>query len=281
MRPKHYIKNVLILLPLIFGGKLFNIFKDPKIIFAFIAFCLACSIVYIINDIKDVESDKIHEIKKNRPIASGLVTEKNAFILMIFLLIGTAVFNFLAGNSFLSWFLIIIYILINILYSLKLKNVPLLDVSILVLGFLIRLIFGSVVTGIVISNWLYLTIMGFSFYLGLGKRRNEIRKQGTNTRKVLKYYSQEFLDKNMYMCLTLTNTFYALWCIDPKINALYPNLIWTVPLVLLICMKYSMDIESDSHGDPLDTVMKDKTLIILSIIYAVIIFFSIYGSRIF
>ena len=131
---------------------------------------------------------------------------------------------------------------------------------------------GFNVTGIEISKWLYLTIIAMSFYLGLGKRRNELLKQKGNSRKVLKYYNQGFLDKNMYMCLALTIAFYSLWSVDPITIERVSNtdLVWTVPFVILICMKYSLNIEGNSDGDPVEVVLKDKALLAMLAIYGVI-----------
>ena len=143
---------------------------------------------------------------------------------------------------------------------------------ILALGFLIRLLYGASIINVEVSPWLYLTIMSFSFYLGLGKRRNEIIKIGKETRGVLKYYNEEFLDKNMYMCLSISIVFYALW------TAFSDNylLIWTVPLFILILMKYSLNIEKDSLGDPVDVVLNDKILIGLILVYGILLFSLIY-----
>ena len=112
--------------------------------------------------------------------------------------------------------------------------------------------------------------------MGLGKRRNELNKS-TSTRKVLEYYNEKFLDKNMYMCLALFIVFYALWCVDPVTVVKTNNLlIWTVPFVILICMKYSMNIENDNYGDPVDVIFSDKVLLSIGIIYAITMFLIIY-----
>lgn len=165
----------------------------------------------------------------------------------------------------------------NVLYSIKLKHMPIVDIVILALGFLFRVLYGSEITGIGISNWLYLTILVFSFYMGLGKRRNEFRKVGNEGRKVLKYYNETFLTNNMYMCMALGIVFYSLWCIDINSqNNKFINIIWTVPLVMVICMRYSLHIEGDSLGDPVDVLLSDKMLIGLTSIYAIIMFLMLY-----
>lgn len=279
MRPKHYLKNFLIFLPLIFSGRLLDWTNLVSSILGFLSFSLVASIVYIVNDICDREKDKLHEKKKLRPIASGKISVKKAVIFAIILMIVSILFHYFATikTTPFSFIFIIIYVCINIAYSLGMKNIPLIDITILVFGFLIRVLYGASVIGVYVSNWLYLTIISMSFYLSLGKRRNEIIKTGTDARKVLKYYSHDFLDKNMYMCLAVTIVFYSLWCVDPTtIDKIGNFIIWTVPLVILICMKYSMNVESDSHGDPVDVVFEDKILLILILLYGLITSLCIY-----
>ena len=278
MRPKHYLKNILIMLPLVFSGSIFDIKKDIVTILGLLSFCFAASFVYVINDIKDREKDKLHEKKKNRPIASGMISVRNAIIFGILLLALSYIFNLLGTKQFLSisYICIIIYVILNILYSFGLKDIPLLDVAILVSGFLIRVLYGSSLINVEVSNWLYLTIISISFYLGLGKRRNELSKSST-TRKVLKYYNREFLDKNMYMCLSISIIFYSLWCVDPITVSKTNNLlIWTIPMIILLCMKYSMDIENDGYGDPVDVITDDKVLLLLSLICGIYMFIVMY-----
>ena len=214
LRVKHYIKNLLIFLPLIFSGNFFD--EDLLLISvcSFISISLAASVVYIINDIKDCEKDKLHERKKERPIASGKISIHKASIIAVVLLIMALSLQGVILNKWMSCVYILVYLIINIAYSFRLKNVVLIDVCILVLGFLVRVLYGGEVIGVEVSNWLYLTVMSAAFYLGLGKRRNEIIKVGIDSRKVLQYYNKGFLDKNMYMCLGLTIVFYALWTME-------------------------------------------------------------------
>ena len=215
MRVKHYLKNILILLPLIFSVSLFNINLLNKTLLGFIVFSFIASTIYIINDICDKENDKKHEVKKNRPIASGSVSVIEAIVLAIILIIIAILINiYVAGNNVYSYIAMFSYLILNLGYSFGLKNKPIIDIVILVSGFILRLVYGSVITGISLSNWLYLTVMAASFYMGLGKRRNEILKQGNKSREVLKRYSKSFLDKNMYVCVTLCIVFYSLWAVD-------------------------------------------------------------------
>ena len=279
MRPKHYLKNFLVFIPLLFSGNFFEEKMILKVIFAFVSFSLAASVVYIINDIRDKEKDKLHEKKKNRPIASGKVPVPNAIAFSILLIIMSVIFNYLAIGKLIniSYIFILIYVIINIFYSFGLKDVPIIDIAILVSGFVIRVLYGASVINIVVSNWLYLTVMSLSFYLGLGKRRNEYIKQGAKSRNVLMYYTKDFLDKNMYIFLAISIVFYTMWTVDPIIVNKTNNLmIWTVPIMMLLCMKYSMNVESDNYGDPVDVITSDKTLLVLGIIYCIIVAILIY-----
>lgn len=278
MRIHHYLKNGLIFLPLIFSGKLFNIPLLTTTLFGLVAFCLTASIVYIVNDIKDIENDKKHPSKCKRPLATGQISINQAYLLIGILTVMILGCNYLGGNKPLMWMYLIVYLGINILYSFGGKNIALLDVTILVSGFLIRVLYGAIITNLTVSSWMYLTVMTMSFYLGLGKRRNEMAIHGNNSREVLKQYNFEFLDKNMYMCLGLTLTFYSLWCVDVATIASYGTnkMMWTIPLVMLICMRYSLIIEGNSEGDPVDIINKDKMLQILIGVYMSILFFVIY-----
>lgn len=278
MRVHHYIKNFLVFAALACSGQFFNLSKLLSALLGFVAFCMISSVIYIINDICDVEKDRLHPIKKKRPIASGKVSVRNAIILAVVLFIISIVCNF-KNFSIYGILLLLAYFILNSGYSLGLKNIAIVDISILVSGFLIRILYGSVITGISISNWLYLTVISAAFYFALGKRRNELKKiNNGKTRKVLKAYPEAFLDKNMYMCLTLTNVFYALWSMDKNTVSHYDSkyLIFTVPIVLLITMKYSMNIEGDSDGDPVEVLVHDKILIILCVIYLVVMFTILY-----
>lgn len=278
MRIHHYVKNLLVFAALVCSGRLFNIEKLAAGITAFAAFCLVSSVVYIINDICDREKDRKHPTKCKRPIAAGTVSVRNAWILTAALLSGAVVCN---GFSFhiSSTLLLVLYLILNLGYSFGMKNIPIVDVTILVTGFLIRIMYGAIVTGISISNWLYLTVIALAFYFALGKRRNELRQTGDGeTRPVLKAYPLRFLDMNMSMCLTLANVFYALWSIDEQTTSFYQNdhLIFTVPIVLLITMKYSLDIEGDSDGDPVEVLLHDKLLLALVVLYLAVMLMILY-----
>lgn len=278
MRVHHYLKNFLVFAALACSGQMFNTGKLFMGVFAFISFCMLSSVIYIINDIRDKEKDKKHPTKSKRPIASGSVSVKNAGILATILFVIAMIFNAFTYNT-TATLLLLLYFILNLLYSFGLKNIPIVDISILVSGFLIRVLYGASVTGITVSNWLYLTIIALSFYFALGKRRNELKQINDGaTRQVLKSYPVAFLDKNMNTFLTLANVFYALWSMDEKTKIFYNNeyLVFTVPIVFLITMKYSLNIEGESDGDPVEVLIHDKVLLTLCVLYAASMFMILY-----
>lgn len=285
LRPKHYLKNVLVLLPLFFSGDIFQWEKLLTAVCGFFAFSLISSVVYIINDIRDVEKDRKHPQKRNRPIASGRVSVKMAIVLAVVAsLFAVGFHGFASGFSLLASLYILLYFALNLAYSLGLKKQPIIDIVILSSGFLLRVLYGGAIIDVVLSQWLYLTVVTLSFYMGLGKRRGEFAATSgeTVTRDVLGKYSYEFLDKNMNVCLTLGLVFYSLWTVDPStIDRVGGNaLIWTIPIVLIICMKYSLTIErndNDSDGDPITVLFSDRLLIVLVLIYGLLMCGILYG----
>ena len=278
MRVHHYIKNFLVFAALICSGQLFQFEKFLSGLTGFLAFCMVSSVVYIINDIRDKDKDRKHPTKCKRPIAAGTVSVKGACILAAVLLAIAIVCNCVTFHI-VSTSLLALYLVLNLAYSFGLKNIPIVDITILVSGFLIRILYGAVITQITVSNWLYLTVIAISFYFALGKRRNELKHISSGeTRQVLKAYPVSFLDKSMSMCLTLANTFYALWSMDEKTIAFYDNnyLVFTVPIVLLITMKYSMAVEGESDGDPVEVLLHDKILLTLCVVYVSVMFMILY-----
>lgn len=273
LRVKNYIKNILVFLPAVFSKQLFNADVIPILLFGFLSYCALSSSVYVLNDLCDAERDRSHPIKRNRPIANGSVGTKSAILLIVFLFALSLVFNYLAcGKNAVAFLLLLVYLVQNILYSFKLKHMPVLDVGILALGFLIRVFYGSAILGVEISNWLYLTVIAISFYIGFGKRRNELALlEGCETRSVLNHYTYDFLDKNMYVCSALTIVFYSLWSIDSATISNFGGnaVVWTIPLVILICISYSLAVEKCTADDPIDVIFESKLLFVLVAVYAI------------
>ncbi len=273
LRLHHCVKNVLVLCPLFFHKRFFESSLFVPALIAFAAFTCLASMVYVINDLCDAPRDRRHPKKKMRPIASGQVsyTAAKCFIGLLLVLTLGCLWLTHAPWQLLSYG--VIYLGINLSYSFGAKNYPVIDVAILASGFLLRVLFGAAATDIAISHWLALTVLMGALYLGLGKRRNELRRtQSNRTRHVLRFYTVDFLDRHMYLCLGLALTFYALWSIAQGTA----GLIWTVPLVLLILMRYNLAIERESDGDPVEVLLGDKVLMGLSALYGFILIGLLY-----
>ena len=281
IRAKHWLKNILIFLPAFFSMNILKLEYIETLVIAFFVFCFTSSIVYILNDMSDIEKDKLHPIKKNRPLASGRASKTNAWIVMILLVIISIILSFILyqKNSVLGiWIIPIVYLILNILYSKGLKNIPIIDVVILASGFVLRVMYGGVTINVEVSKYLYLMIIFGAFYLGFGKRRNEMMKNGEKGREVLKRYNQDFLDKNMYIAFALAIVAYTLWCVDSTTIAHVGNdyLFWTIPILIIILQLYSLDIEGNSHGDPIEVILSDKILLGTGVLYGIIMAIILY-----
>lgn len=262
LRVKHYIKNILIFIPFVFGTAL-NIINIENMIVAFLAFSFMASTIYILNDLKDVEKDKLHPVKKNRPIASGKVSKGTALTIAVLLFAAALVLNFLASNSISSYIWLGIYFVLNVLYSCKLKEIPIIDIAVLVAFYIIRVYYGAAVAAVPVSNWLFLTVMSAAMFLAFSKRRNELKRRGASSREVLKFYSLRFLDKFMYMSLAVTIVFYSLWAVE-QANKCFA---YTIPLLLMIFVRYCLLVETTDNDDPVEIVTKDKMMLVFEILY--------------
>lgn len=266
IRVKHWIKNILIFVPMV-CGKVLNSNNVYITIMGFLAFSMGASFIYIINDLKDIEKDKLHERKKKRPLASGIISKRTAKMIAGIILIVALGLNYIVTGSFLgiASYLLLGYIMINILYSYYFKNMVIIDVLILALGFVLRIYYGASLINIQVSDWLFLTILSGALFLGLGKRKKELINN-SNVRESLKNYNKEFLDKFQYIMLTLTLLFYSLWARE-QVNSL---MIYTVVVVIVIFMRYSLIVEGQDEGDPATVLYADKPLMLLCLLYGII-----------
>lgn len=276
---KHWIKNLLIFVPCFFGMKLFELSIIYKTFIGALAFSLMSSVVYIINDLCDYEKDRKHPYKCKRVIASGAISKSKAKIIAVIIMLISISLLWIANSyKFLSnaTLIYIIYFGLNIFYSVfKMKNIPLFDVCILASGFVLRVFFGASLNNIIVSSWLYLVIVFGALYLGLAKRRGELKDpKTTEKRSVLKYYSFDFLNQNMYMTLTISIVFYALWCAE---NPQYPGVLWSIPILVLIILRYNFLVEQEnSSGDPVEVISKDLPILCLGLTFVAYLFGIIY-----
>lgn len=281
LRVHHYIKNIIIFLPCILTEQGADNWLKAGL--GACLFSLISSIIYIVNDIMDVEKDKNHPIKCNRPLASGEITLKNAKIL-----IGSLFIIVMGLLSFVQFhvnyiMLPLLYLVLNFAYSFGLKNIALLDVFILMSGYLIRLEYGALIIDITVSTWMFLMMTSAAFFLGFGKRRNELIRYGNENRKSLSTYTIGFLNQAIQISMTTTIVFYAMACADSQTTVAMAgvDLLWSVPVVFIICLRYMMILETeDSDGDPVTVILSDKPLLALGVTYVLLIIAIIYNEDI-
>jgi 4-hydroxybenzoate polyprenyltransferase len=279
-RPKQWTKNGFIFAALVFDRQLFIWASLKRTLLAFVLFCLISSSVYIINDIMDVNADRNHPIKKNRPIAAGKLPIPVALTAAIVMIAIS-----LSGAYFLSLELAIIaavYLLMNLAYSRWLKHIPLIDVLIIAAGFVLRVAAGvSVIHVQRFSPWLYVVMTLLALYIGFGKRRAEmtvlgIESQGAH-RKVLDGYSITLIDQLITIVSSTTIIAYSLYTFSAPNLPENHSMMLTIPFVLYGIFRYLYLIEiKHAGGEPEELLLKDRPLQVTILLWAVAIFIIFY-----
>ncbi|HII4515497.1 decaprenyl-phosphate phosphoribosyltransferase [Clostridium perfringens] len=268
MRPKQWIKNFFVFGALIFSYSFLNLNKTIAALIAFILFCLISSTVYIMNDILDVEKDRVHPKKRFRPIASGAISIKQASIALVVLLAISMISSFMINKGL--FFILVLYFINNIFYSFKIKNIVILDVISIAVGFILRVIAGGVAIDVSLSGWILLCTFFISLFLGFEKRRNEIIKlegKANEHRKILDDYSDELLKQFSDITLTCTVISYAMYTFVAYENA-YMMITNIFVVYGLFRYKY-LSMKKGQGGSPTETVMTDKSIIIDVILWVI------------
>jgi 4-hydroxybenzoate polyprenyltransferase len=287
LRPKQWIKNLFVFAALVFSHHLFEWDYAKQSLMGFLLFCATASTIYIVNDIIDRDRDRLHPKKKHRPIASGNISVPSAIstAIIIFGIAVPAVFNLPVKFGFCLAF----YFVMNLSYSLFLKDVVLIDVFVIAIGFMLRVVGGAFVIDVPISSWLILTTMFLSLFLAVAKRRGEIimiesqleegKKPSESTRKVLAHYSVDFAEQ---LCTIAASGFvisYALYTVSDRTVKIFgtENLVFTTPFVLYGIFRYLYLLHKKHLGEnPTDVVLTDIPMILNFIAYAIAMFFIIY-----
>lgn len=260
MRPHQWLKNVFV-----FAGLLFSHtwHKGPllyQIVLAFLAFCCFSSLVYILNDWRDRASDALHPTKRLRPLASGAVSVRAALLLAVALLLAGLV---LAWGNRVLLLILALYVALNLAYSWRLKQVPVVDVSIIASGFMLRLLAGTVAVGIPPSRWLLLTGLFIALFLGFSKRKAETFHTPEQQRAVLEHYPAALLDTFMAMTMTATIITYSLYA--TSIEALQQHgerLVYTVPVVIFGLLRYAYQVHRGHGEDVSRDLLRDPWILL-------------------
>ncbi|MCW8333631.1 decaprenyl-phosphate phosphoribosyltransferase [Vibrio paucivorans] len=240
--------------PLLFSGLFTDAEAIRDSIAAFIIFCLASSATYVLNDYKDVDSDRRHPVKsKTRPLASGEVDLQKARVIMA-VLYSTVILSALIYPKVVA--VVVAYLLLNIAYTIYLKHQPVLDIFTIATGFVLRVYAGAVSLHIPLSSWMFITTLSLALYLAAIKRRQELVKSGASARQVLESYSLNLIDKYAEMSATCALLFYSLYVISDK-----PDMVYTIPFVLFGLYRYWYIVEmKDSGESPTDALFSDPLL---------------------
>jgi len=273
LRPHQWAKNLLLLFPLFFAGKLFDPAARSTILPSLLSFSLAASCCYIINDIMDRETDKNHHSKKNRAIARGDISIPFAVILAFFLYLTAMLVASSVSRRFEGF--LIIYLLVSFAYTFFFKNIVLVDIFFIAFGFLIRVLAGGEAFRVIVTNWLFLTVFMVSLLLSAGKRLGELVSLGDDAhkhRKILLEYSYSFLDGLLWFSAASALVTYALYTLDRE-----HGLFYTVPLAAFGLVRY-IYIVKQGKGDPTEALLFDKQILSVGIMWALMIGFIIYAN---
>lgn len=290
IRVHQWIKNVFVFVPLLFSLHLFNKDYFLTTLLAFFVFCLASSAIYVINDLVDIEADRAHPRKKNRPLPSGAISKTTAVITASLLLV--IVFWLMMHFNTEFIFLVLAFVILNVVYSFWLKDLVLLDVFSIAAGFSIRVLAGAFAIQVIISSWLLLTTMFISLFLGVMKRRSELmlvsetinQKQitedkATNSRKVLAQYSLNFADQMATVAATGVIVCYALYTVAPRTVSIFhtERLIYTTPFVVFGIFRFMyLEYISGKGENTTRTLATDIPMILNVLAYAVATIVIIY-----
>jgi len=271
IRPVQWLKNLMLFFPPFLGGLIFRPGVPAAGAVPFFSFCLASSATYVLNDILDRENDAHHPEKRCRPIPSGALSVPLAVSLAVLLLVGSLLLACRVSSLFLV--LLLLYLAVSGCYSVRLKEIPILDLFCISAGFLLRLEAGGEAFHVVISEWLFLSVFLLSLFLSTGKRLHEFVTLGEAAffhRKSLSHYPAGFLDGALYFTgatVLVTYTMYAI--------ARFP-LVYTVPLCTFGLLRYMLRVKSGLGGDPTESLVRDLPLLVTSLLWSVMVGWSIY-----
>jgi len=273
LRPQQWIKNLFIFAPLLFSRNLFDLSMGLRVLGAFFLFCLISGASYILNDLMDLEEDKNHPLKRQRPLPSGRLKKKSAFFALVLISV-LSLFTALVWNTSFG-LVLLLYFLVQIGYSLWLKHIVILDVFLVAAGFALRVIAGGLVISVTISPWLLICTLLLALFLALSKRRHELLlldDKAAGHRPILSEYSPYLLDQMIAVVTASTVISYCLYTIAAETIAKFgtEHLFATVPFVLYGIFRYLYLIHRRSGGGMPETlILKDKPLLLAIILWVI------------
>ncbi|MFS4474502.1 decaprenyl-phosphate phosphoribosyltransferase [Chryseobacterium sp. T20] len=288
LRVEQWVKNLFVFVPLFFSGNITNVDLLLKSIFAFVIFSLAASVVYILNDYNDIEADRKHPEKRRRPLASGAISKSKAIGILIGLIIadiGLVFFTQLYFHEFLWKFAIIIgfYVIMNLAYTFRLKHVPIIDIFIIAIGFVLRVLAGGYITGISISQWAILLTFVLALVLAIGKRRGELinAQVSGKTRKALDGYNVQFADIALSISITLAIVCYLMFTLSPEVQErFHERVFYTVIFVVFALLRYlQQTLVYNRTESPTKIVYRDRYIQVTLLLWVVAFLIQIYFKK--
>lgn len=265
VRPQQWIKNIFVLLPLFFGGQLFNAWAFQQAIITFFAFSFIASSIYCLNDLKDIEADRHHPKKCKRPLAAGKLKPAHAVTLMVILIAASLLIStLLLGEQSLNVSIVLlIYLLLNIGYCLKLKHYAIVDVFIVSFGFVLRIVAGGLACSIWLSPWIVLMTFLLALFLAFAKRRDDValyEKSNIIARRNIVRYNLPFLNQTLSIVGTITIVCYIMYSVSPEVVVrFHSNYVYiTSILVLAAILRYlQLALVDSKTGSPTKVLLHD------------------------
>lgn len=282
-RPQHWIKNAFIFMPIFFAGMMTNLELLTEAALAFMAYSFAASAIYCYNDIIDVEDDRRHSVKRLRPIASGAISVRMGYVVMMVCLLLSAAFIALSGEKATELGIVVaIYFFMDIAYCMLLKRYAIVDVVVLSIGFVLRILAGSAATGIIPSQWLVLMTFLLTLLMGFAKRRDDVlrmEKTGEAPRHNTHRYNLTFINQTITVTASVTLVCYIMYTISPEVTARirFPYLYLTTIFVVVGILRYmQITTVDEKSGDPTKIILSDRFLQAVIALWGLFYLFVIY-----
>ncbi len=281
LRPKQWTKNLLLFAALLFAERLLDPSAVLEALLAFVAFCLASSSVYVVNDLVDVERDRAHPEKRHRPLASGQVSQGKALVLTLALTGSSLALAFWLGRPFGT--ATVVYLCLSHFYSFVGKNIVLLDTLLVALGFVLRAVAGALAIEVPYSDWFVLCTLFVALFIALSKRKAELQAGGANSgsRPVLAKYTANSLTAFTGTSMAAAVISYSLYVQDvlAENGSQFRLLLFTVPIVIVAIFRYFLLVDSGRAGEkPEETLLKDRALQLSILGFMIVAIAAFYGG---
>jgi len=280
LRPKHWVKNLFLFIPLFFAGQVFNTSLYAELLLGFATFSLIASSIYIINDLKDIANDRIHPTKRFRPLAAGTVSRNTALILVPFLIVSGFAIALSISTKFT--FIVFVYLCLNLAYTLGLKKISILDIIIVAIGFVLRVKGGSVITQIPLSQWTVVMVFLLALFIAIAKRRDDLvikAKSGKDMRAASMRYNMEFLNTALSLISGIVVVAYLMFTLSPDVIERMGTyrLFYTSLFVIAGIFRYlQIALVDNNTGAPTDLLYKDRFIQIVILLWVLCFYLLIY-----